>query len=78
MHKVNVHVQGFIQTMHDLMNISGNSELNMLACRTLIGIGQKSLFELFLSQLPSLFTNRVYYLRMINEHLQMYVKAMCE
>ena len=64
--------------MYDLMSERGNSELNMLACRILVGIAQKSYFELFLSQLPSIFTDRVYYLRMINEHIQMYVRAMSE
>lgn len=50
----------------------------MLACRTLVGISQNSLFELFLSQLPSLFSDRVQYLAMFNEHYQMYQKAMTE
>jgi len=35
--------------MYDLMSEQGNSELNILACRTLVGIAQKSFFELFLS-----------------------------
>lgn len=60
--KINVHVQGFIQSVHDIMELQGNAELNMLACRTLVGIAQNSLFELFLSQLPSLFTDRFQYL----------------
>ena len=64
--------------MYDLMSLGGNQELNTLACRTLVQIAQKSLFELFLSQLPSLFSDRVYYLKMINEHFQMYMEAMTE
>ena len=36
------------------------------------------MFELFLSQLPSLFTDRISYLTMINEHFQLYIQAMKE
>ena len=50
------------------MSEPGASELNMLACRSLVQIAQKSLFELFLSQLPTLFTDRVSYLSLINQH----------
>ena len=55
--------------MYELIDQNENQELSTLACRTLVQIAQKTLFELFLSQLPSLFTDRVHYLKMINEHL---------
>ena len=60
------------------MSEPGAGELNMLACRSLIQIAQKSLFELFLSQLPTLFTDRVSYLSLINDHFHLYTQAMKE
>lgn len=34
--KAQVHVQGFIHSVHDVMSLSGNTELSVLACRTLV------------------------------------------
>lgn len=53
-------------------------EINMLACSTLLQISQKSLFELFLIQLPNLFNDRVQFLSMINEHYYMMTQAMTD
>lgn len=50
----------------------------MLACRTLIQIAQSNLSELFLGQLPTLCTNRVGYLRMVNENFVRYSQALLE
>ena len=49
------------------MSLPDNADLSNLACQTVVQIAQKSLQELFLGQLPSLFDDRVSYLSMVNE-----------
>ena len=57
---------------------SDNSEINLLACCTLIQIAYKALQELFLTELPQLFQDRHSYLKMMNEQYQRYSFVLAE
>ena len=70
-----MNIQGFIKTSYDLM-MSNSTQLSELACQVLISISQKNMLELFLSQLPSLYNDRIEYLRMIFEQFQLYMQVL--
>lgn len=55
-----------------------NHELSALACRTIILVAQKHLKEFFIGQLPTLFSDKMRFIQMMNDHIGMYVHAMKE